>query len=69
MPASELETEEWTRHLDVPLQLSAEGEVANNKEVELCLIGFGTSHREMLFFDSLHVFFSMCFDCFLLYVL
>lgn len=61
MPASELETEEWTHHLGVPLQLSAKDEVANNKEVELCLIEFGTSHRETLFFDSLH-------DYFLLYV-
>lgn len=62
MPASELETEEWAHHLDVLLQLSAESEVAKNKKVELCLIGFGTSPREMLFFVSL------C-DCFPFYVL
>lgn len=64
MPASELETEEWTHHLGVPLQLLAEGKVANIKKAELCLIGFGTSHREMLFFDSL-----LCVDFLLLYVL
>lgn len=73
MPGSELESEEWTHHLVLPLQLSAEGEVANTKKVlELCLMGLGRAHKET-FFDSLLsvllvYFFLLCFGLYLPHV-
>lgn len=74
MPGSQLETEEWTHHLFLPLQLSTEGKVANTKKVlELCLIGLRRAHKEMFFFDSLlsillvH-FFPLCFGLYLPFI-